>query len=91
MQKEKSKQKKKRDPLPESFDSLAEAAEFWDTHDSADYEDIMKDVDFEVDINRHIYFVPVAESVFEIVREKARSQGVSTETMVNLLLQKQSQ
>jgi hypothetical protein len=91
MQKEKSKQKKKRDPLPESFDSIAEAAEFWDTHDSADYEDIMEDVDFEVDINRHIYFVPVAESVFEIVREKARSQGVSTETMVNLLLQKQSQ
>ena len=90
MQKEKSKQKKKRDPVPESFDSLAEAAEFWDTHDSADYEDIMEDVDFEVDINRHIYFVPVAESVFEIVREKARSQGVSTETMVNLLLREQT-
>jgi hypothetical protein len=91
MQKEKSKPKKKRDPLPESFDSLAEAAEFWDTHDSADYEDIMEDVDFEVDIKRHIYFVPVAESVFGIVREKARSQGVSTETMVNLLLQEQAQ
>jgi hypothetical protein len=91
MQKEKNKQKKKRDPIPESFDSIAEAAEFWDTHDSADYENIMEDVDFEVDINRHIYFVPVAESVFEIVREKARSQGVSTETMVNLLLQKQAQ
>jgi len=91
MQKEKSKQTKKRDPLPESFNSLAEAAEFWDTHDSADYEDIMEDVDFEVDIKRHIYFVPVAESVFGMVREKARSQGVSTETMVNLLLQEQGQ
>lgn len=91
MQKENKKQKKKRDPLPESFDSLAEAAEFWDTHDSADYEDVMSDVDFEVDIKRHIFFVPVAESVFGIVREKARSQGVSTETMVNLLLQKQAQ
>jgi hypothetical protein len=91
MQKENSKQKKQRDPLPESFDSLAEAAEFWDTHDSADYEDIMEDVDFEVDIKRHIYFVPVAESVFGMIREKARSQGVSTETMVNLLLQEQAQ
>jgi hypothetical protein len=91
MQKEKSKQTKKRDPLPESFNSLAEAAEFWDTHDSADYEDIMEDVDFEVDIKRHIYFVPVAESVFGMVREKAKSQGVSTETMVNLLLQEQGQ
>lgn len=91
MQKEKSKQIKKRDPIPESFDSLAEAAEFWDTHDSADYEDIMVDAEFEVDIKRHIYLVPVAESVFGLIRKKARSQGVSTETMVNLLLQKQAQ
>jgi hypothetical protein len=90
MQKEKSKPKKKRDPLPESFASLSEAAEFWDTHDSADYEDIMEDVDFEVDIKRHIYFVPIAESVFGFVREKARSQGVSAETMVNLLLQERA-
>jgi hypothetical protein len=86
MEKEKSKPKKKREPLPESFASLSEAAEFWDTHDSADYEDIMEDADFEVDIKRHIYFVPVAESVFGIVRKKARAQGVSAETMVNLLL-----
>ncbi len=86
MQKEKSKQKKRRDPLPESFDSISEAADFWDTHDSADYEDIMEDVDFEVDIKRHVFLVPVAESVFGIIQEKARSQGVSTETMVNLLL-----
>jgi len=91
MQKEKTKLHKKRDPLPESFDSLAEAAEFWDTHDSADYEDMMEDVDFKVDIKRHIYYVPVAESVFGIVREKARAQGVSTETMVNLLLREHAQ
>ncbi len=91
MKLKKSKAKKKRDPIPESFDSLAEAAEFWDKHDSADYEDIMVDVEFEVDIKRHIYFVPVAQSIFGMVREIARSQGVSTETLVNLLLQKQAQ
>jgi hypothetical protein len=91
MQKEKNKPQKKRDPIPGSFDTLAEAAEFWDTHDSADYEDMMVDVDIEVDIKRHIYFVPVAQSIFGRVREKARSQGVSTETMVNLLLQQQAQ
>jgi hypothetical protein len=90
MQKEKVKQKKKRDPLPESFDSVSEAAAFWDNHDSADYEDMMEDVDFEVDVNRHIYFVPVAESIFGVIREKARAQGVSTETMVNLLLREHS-
>ncbi len=39
-----------RDPLPESFASLEEAGEFWDTHCSADYEDLMEDVDFEIDL-----------------------------------------
>lgn len=86
MQKGESKQTKKRDPLPESFDSVADAAAFWDTHDSADYEDMMVDVDFEVDIKRRVYLVPIAGTVLGAVRQQARLQGVSTETMVNLLL-----
>ena len=40
-----------RDPLPESFDTLDEAGEFWDTHSSADYEDQMEDVDVEVHLS----------------------------------------
>jgi hypothetical protein len=87
MQKEKSKKTKPRDLLPGAFDSIAEAAAFWDTHDSADYEDIMEEVDFDVKIERRIFLVPVSETVFGAIRRKARSQGVSTETMVNLLLQ----
>lgn len=31
----------KRDELPEEFTSLREAGEFWDTHDSGEYEDAM--------------------------------------------------
>ena len=87
MQKEKNNKTKKRDVLPESFDSIAEAADFWDTHDSADYEDFMTEVDFDVNIKRRIFLVPVYDTVFGALREKARSQGLSTETMINLLLQ----
>jgi hypothetical protein len=29
--------KKKTDPIPEKFNSYEEAAEFWDTHDTAEY------------------------------------------------------
>ena len=32
--------RKKREEIPESFDSLEEAGEFWDTHSAADYEDL---------------------------------------------------
>ena len=48
MQKEKDREKKKRDPLPEAFDSISEAASFWDSHDSTDYEDIMEEVKFDI-------------------------------------------
>ena len=48
---------KKRDPLPDHFDSLEEAAEFWDTHSSADYEDLMEDVEFEINLSkREVYY-----------------------------------
>lgn len=90
MQKEKDRKdrvKKKQDPLPETFDSISEAASFWDSHDSTDYEDMMEDVDFQVEIKRHVYLVPIAGPVLNALRRKARSQGVSTETLVNLLLQ----
>ena len=50
--KAKKPSKKKRDPLPEHFASLEEAAEFWETHDSADYNEYFTPVDVEVDIER---------------------------------------
>ena len=85
---QKAKDKKKRDTLPDTFDSVLEAADFWDSHDSADYEDIMEDADFEVNIKRRICMVSVAGDILEELRKKAMCQGLSTETLINLLLQK---
>ena len=87
MQKGKDRRDQHRDILPEEFDSISDAATFWETHDSADYEDMMEEVEFEVDIKRHMYLVPIAGSVLDRLRQKARSQGISTETYVNVLLQ----
>ena len=84
----KEKNKKERELVPEAFDSLLEAADFWDSHDSADYEDIMEPADFKVNIRRRICMVPVAGDILEGLRKKAIYQGLSTETLVNLLLQK---
>jgi len=74
--------------VPDIFDSVLEAADFWDTHDSADYEDIMEEADFEVNIKRKICMIPVAGDILDGLRKKAGYQGLSTETFVNLLLQK---
>ncbi len=39
------------DVLPENFDSLEEFWGFWDTHSSADYEDLMEPVDVEIELS----------------------------------------
>ena len=44
------KNKKSRDPIPEEFATLEEAAEFWDTHSLADYEDVQQEVTFDNDL-----------------------------------------
>ncbi|NJL28061.1 MAG: hypothetical protein HC897_09240 [Thermoanaerobaculia bacterium] len=59
-----------RTPIPESFASAEEAAEFWDCHSTADYDDLMEDVEMELS--------PVLRSRLE--RKKAyRLFGFSTE------------
>ena len=78
-----SKVKKQRDPLPEQFDNLEEAVDFWDTHSLADYEDSWKDVQCEIDIKRaHIR----SQSAYIRNCVEPRARGVSAHTLVNLWL-----
>ncbi len=79
--------KKKRDSLPDEFQSLEEAGEFWDTHSSVDYEEYMQPAHFEVDLKRRSTEVRVSDEVLRVVRKIARQQGLATETLVNLWLQ----
>lgn len=73
--------------LPENFNSLEEFWEFWDTHSSADYEDLMEPVDVEIDVSSSKMYCAIAKDVLSQVRIQAHQQGVSTETLVNLWLQ----
>ena len=75
--------------LPESFSSISEASDFWDNHDSTDYNEMMESVEFEVDIKQRSYLVSVAGDMLDSLREIAHAKGISTETFVNLLLQQE--
>lgn len=81
------KEPSSRDPLPESFSTLEEFWGFWDTHSSADYEDVMEPVEVEIDLASSKVYCPVAKDLLREVRTRARQQGVSTETLINLWLQ----
>jgi len=86
----KSKTRKKRDSLPERFTSIEEAAEFWDRHDSADYEQHMRDVDCEINIKRRTYLVSLESDLYRKLRVIAKERGVKPETLVNLWLQEKA-
>ncbi|MBX3010409.1 MAG: hypothetical protein KF832_02840 [Caldilineaceae bacterium] len=76
------------DELPEEFSSLAEAGAFWDTHSTADYEDMMEDVAFEIDLTRKpTYYFAVAKDLATALHDVAQQQGISTQTLINLWLQ----
>lgn len=77
---------KKRDPLPDEFQSLEEAGEFWDTHSSDDYEEFMQEAHFEVDLQRRSTEVRVSDKLIRDLRRIAGREGVATETLVNLWL-----
>jgi hypothetical protein len=78
---------RQRDPLPDNFDSLEEFWAFWDTHSTADYEDLMEDVESPGGMPAGKLYFSVAKDIATPMRALARKQGVSVETLVNLWLQ----
>ncbi len=80
------KSKKEHDQIPEHFNSIEEAAEFWDSHDLADYWDLTREAEFDVDIQRRVFLTALEPELAKKLSECARKQGVSTETLINVWL-----
>jgi uncharacterized DUF497 family protein len=81
-----ARNKKQRDPIPTHFSSIAEASDFWDTHDLADYEDLTKEVQIEADIQSRIFLTALEPTLAAKLAERAHKQGISTETLINVWL-----
>ncbi len=65
---------------------MSEAAEFWDMHSLADYEEYLKDVEAEVAIKSVRHLVALEDELLKEITEVARSKGVSAETLINIWL-----
>ena len=78
--------RKKREPIPQHFQSVAEAAEFWDSHDLSDYWDLTREASFEVDIQRRVFLTALEPGLARKLTDCAHTQGVSTETLINVWL-----
>jgi hypothetical protein len=73
--------------IPE-FSSYEEMADFWDTHSLADYWEQTEPAEFEIDPNaRRRYLVAVDRELLARAQRMALARGLSTESLVNLLLE----
>ncbi|MCP4146123.1 MAG: hypothetical protein GY757_00095, partial [bacterium] len=73
--------------IPE-FKSYDEMADFCDTHDMGDYWDQTEPAEFEISPEtRRRYMVSVDRDVLLRVQQMAQIRGITTESLVNLLLE----
>ena len=73
--------------MPE-MSNYEEIADFWDTHSLADYWEQTEPVEFEIDPNaRRRYLVALDPGLLQRAQKLAQSRGLSTESLINLLLE----
>lgn len=80
------KNKTKREPVPPHFESIEQAAEFWDSHDLTDYWDLTREARLEAAIQRRVFLTALEPRLAKKLTEVARQQGIATETLVNVWL-----
>jgi len=67
-----------RDPIPENFASIEEAAEFWENHSFADYSDELTEVEFEV-----LLPVRIEDDTLRKAKNIALVRGISVTKLIN--------
>ena len=80
---------KRRDTIPEHFDSAEEAGEFWDTHSAADYRDEMEEEEIEFDIQKRTFLVPVDGRIYLLAKKQAEAKHSTVEQIINTLLNRE--
>lgn len=85
MEKSKSKARTAAKPM-----SILEASDFWDEHSLLDFPDVKEIRNADIHIEREVYYCPVSRSLMKQLQDQAHAEGVSTETLINLYLQRGS-
>lgn len=81
-----------RDPLPETFDTFEEMADFWDNHDVTDYEEYLTPVEATVSSQpKHHYVITLSDSLDTLLHRVQQKEGVPLNTLINLWVQEKLQ
>ncbi len=68
------------------FGTYEEAAEWFDTHDMADYGHLIQPVDFSFDLRKNRDWVELENDIARNVRELGKRQKIPTRRLVNEML-----
>ena len=87
-----AKNKIMREALPETFDTFEEMAEFWDTHDTVDYEEYLTPVEATISAHpKHQYMITLSDSLDTLLHQVQKTEGVPLNTLINLWVQEKLQ
>ena len=64
---------KRRDTIPEHFNSAEEAGEFWDSHSAAEFWDEMEEDEMEFDIQKRTFLVPLDARIYQLAKKQAEA------------------
>ncbi|HEX8070112.1 MAG TPA: CopG family antitoxin [Pyrinomonadaceae bacterium] len=81
-----SDKRKQVEPIPEEFASYEEAADFWETHDTADYLDSFETVAVAAALKRRRYEVEIDEELMKALAEQAQKRGIAVSQLVSEML-----
>ena len=81
--------KKKVDPIPHEFSSYAEAAEFWDKHDTTQYPGKFRTVKVVSEFRNRHFEIPIDGDVALSLQKRARRAGVPPGRLASELLRKE--
>jgi predicted HicB family RNase H-like nuclease len=79
--------KRIRDPLPESFKTVNEFAKFWDSHSVSDYPEAFREVGTKVTVRRRRHYgVTLDTKIAAQLAKRAQAEGKSLDMLVNQML-----
>lgn len=80
--------KKQIEPIPEDFANAEKAAEFWDTHDTADFPETFRTVRVVAELRNRHYEIPIDADVIKTLEARARKTGVTLGRLASDLLRR---
>lgn len=77
------------DPLPDSFETKAQAGAFWDAHSTMDYPQHLEATDDSIEISERVFEVQIAEDVFKKLQKESASLQQPVPKIVDKILRKE--